>query len=70
MEAVVTVAVATLHEHAALTEALGEHLPTHVVQVQSCGQADSKVDRQTDSRTDRHEGGETDRRMDTQTDSA
>ena len=37
VEAMVAVAVATLHKNTALRQALRKHLPSHVVQVQACG---------------------------------
>jgi len=36
MEVVVIVAVPTLYEYAGITETLGVHLPTHIVQLGSC----------------------------------
>ena len=36
VKAVVIVAVATLHEYAAVTEALGKHLTSDVIQVYTC----------------------------------
>ena len=36
VEVVVVVALATLHEDAAVTETLGEHLAAHIVQMHTC----------------------------------